>query len=1022
MILKSLVDSYLANIDINKEKTDELGSSIANAINSGDFKILDVIINLKNEFISEDEKKRQQSLHCLSNILNNLSSATLKKNELNVIFNFYQSKIDELNNMTEILSGFNSLTTMDSVSMLEISTLLNIISNEYEPSKFLTPTRYQTFLILSNIIEKYKIEMKEDPKFLELFVSTFLHIANGEKDPRNLLLSFKINKTITTNFKNIEQFAEDLFDVLFCYFPITFRPPKDDPYKITAEDLKSALQSTIASTPLFAADAFSNLTDKLKASSTVVKSDTLSALNECINNFGAKYCLTEYVPLWNAIKFELMRNSEGGDVGLATIIPGNVNINSDVSNYQLAINIVISLARVLSEFDINAFNKFFNYILGELKPNFKYNKDLKQSSTVLSALGSVNAQSFNKVITNSLPLFLQNTSETNQLKLIIMNLSFFFDSYIAVYGSAEKDMLNNTVIESSLTPYKDEILMILGKALTGSSEVEVTLRTLSIVQFTKMIKMKEFLSEEEVSLIVQYLSETILEDKNKNIYYACLEGLKVISDIYEPIVYEISLKRMLSLLPNEINATINLSEGKTIEKELILKIILDYTTSRHCLVKESIYGICEKLYEIAPLENSNNYCFILITALYTLLENNISLIKDEEGKEIKNTIEDRLLSTLINNSSILNDNHNLNLLSIALFFINASSDRSGHQSALEKINDLFIEKYQIFNKHSRLVIPYTKLISGLDKDCKFNNCDKYFESCIILLQKHSDEIVQFNKLGYLELLMVMSNKWLDEKYVSDSLDNLDWSNLSSINLEILTWITKALVIKNSKYSAGPLEKFVNLLENDKVGDFVAKLFEVFVVDIGSYCSKKGISRSNNVKVLYKQKFFNYVFPEIVSKYKLVTDLNIKSNYLTALSMILKHVPNLLLELVIQELVPMLLEALKMQNADVKISSLETLNSVCEKNSVLTTKYFHTLVPLLLKLLKKSNTNNVRVRLLTMQLLQLIALSVPINYSQSMKNNVLTELLDTLDDPKRIIRKKGIDTRQIYFEIGQTPSS
>lgn len=37
-------------------------------------------------------------------------------------------------------------------------------------------------------------------------------------------------------------FAKALFNVTFCYFPISFRPPAEDPYGISAEDLKMALR------------------------------------------------------------------------------------------------------------------------------------------------------------------------------------------------------------------------------------------------------------------------------------------------------------------------------------------------------------------------------------------------------------------------------------------------------------------------------------------------------------------------------------------------------------------------------------------------------------------------------------------------------------------------------------------------------------------------------------------------------------------------------------------------------------
>lgn len=36
--------------------------------------------------------------------------------------------------------------------------------------------------------------------------------------------------------------AQGMFDIIFCYFPITYRPLADDPYGITTEELQNALQ------------------------------------------------------------------------------------------------------------------------------------------------------------------------------------------------------------------------------------------------------------------------------------------------------------------------------------------------------------------------------------------------------------------------------------------------------------------------------------------------------------------------------------------------------------------------------------------------------------------------------------------------------------------------------------------------------------------------------------------------------------------------------------------------------------
>lgn len=62
-----------------------------------------------------------------------------------------------------------------------------------------------------------------------------------------------------------------LFDSVFSYFPISFRPPPNDPYGITAQDLKSRLRGCLAATGKFAPFVFPQLIDKLDSTSPNVK-------------------------------------------------------------------------------------------------------------------------------------------------------------------------------------------------------------------------------------------------------------------------------------------------------------------------------------------------------------------------------------------------------------------------------------------------------------------------------------------------------------------------------------------------------------------------------------------------------------------------------------------------------------------------------------------------------------------------------------------------------------------------------
>lgn len=90
------------------------------------------------------------------------------------------------------------------------------------------------------------------------FLSGYIALADGEKDPRNLMIAFAIARVLALEFDisnkiearftslalptHIDISLQGLFNIIFCYFPITFRAPANDPYGITPEDLKNALR------------------------------------------------------------------------------------------------------------------------------------------------------------------------------------------------------------------------------------------------------------------------------------------------------------------------------------------------------------------------------------------------------------------------------------------------------------------------------------------------------------------------------------------------------------------------------------------------------------------------------------------------------------------------------------------------------------------------------------------------------------------------------------------------------------
>jgi DNA repair/transcription protein MET18/MMS19 len=107
---------------------------------------------------------------------------------------------------------------------------------------------------------------KAAPNFLSQLVEYFV----GEKDPRNLMLVFSVLLVIMTEW-DISACVQDIFNAVFDYFPITYRPPADDTSGVTAAALKERVQACIASTPALAPFAFPALLDKLDLTSPNTK-------------------------------------------------------------------------------------------------------------------------------------------------------------------------------------------------------------------------------------------------------------------------------------------------------------------------------------------------------------------------------------------------------------------------------------------------------------------------------------------------------------------------------------------------------------------------------------------------------------------------------------------------------------------------------------------------------------------------------------------------------------------------------
>lgn len=72
--------------------------------------------------------------------------------------------------------------------------------------------------------------------------------------------------------------AEELVDVLSCYFPVVFTPPPNDPHGITQAMLASRLLAPLTASPVLAPYVIPLILEKLSSSHRLVHPSSIAGL------------------------------------------------------------------------------------------------------------------------------------------------------------------------------------------------------------------------------------------------------------------------------------------------------------------------------------------------------------------------------------------------------------------------------------------------------------------------------------------------------------------------------------------------------------------------------------------------------------------------------------------------------------------------------------------------------------------------------------------------------------------------
>jgi DNA repair/transcription protein MET18/MMS19 len=125
-------------------------------------------------------------------------------------------------------------------------------------------TRLEIYELLLALIQDPSVSSELQHKYGAScgFAVELLQLCQHERDPRNLMIWFKILAILVKDYDPSPEVTEEIFKAFSAYFPISLRS-STTPIGITAEDLKEAVRGCFASHHRLATFTFPFLISKL---------------------------------------------------------------------------------------------------------------------------------------------------------------------------------------------------------------------------------------------------------------------------------------------------------------------------------------------------------------------------------------------------------------------------------------------------------------------------------------------------------------------------------------------------------------------------------------------------------------------------------------------------------------------------------------------------------------------------------------------------------------------------------------
>ncbi|KAK0881389.1 hypothetical protein LTR87_004727 [Friedmanniomyces endolithicus] len=974
------IQLYLLEADSsNKTEAQGIATRTASRLQQRTLKLIDLVTSLEPHINDKDNGSiRANSVAYLADVIAALPLKVLSVQEKRLLCDFILGRLE--GDTEGVGASARALIALEGLGKWDTPTAQKVLraflDNTHPLRQFKLQTeRYAVVQLIDLLVAKYRDAMRKLHDDDHEFMAGFISYWEGEKDPRNLMIIFSLLQVPMTEW-DVHAHAQDLFDSVFNYFPITFKPPPDDPYGITSQDLKNRLRDCIAANSDFAPYAFPQLLDKLDSTSMNTKRDVLQALQACITDYEAKTINLYSVTLWDALKFEILNVQE-----------------EDLA--EEALTSLALLAAKFSNFGEGPLNAYLRTVIKECNEHLEDapTKQSEAAGRILHALVSSAPQAADKMSKGVLPVLfaLYNGSES------ITRRRGLLEAFNQVTAGFEKMIGENPGADcKALQAFADDALEAMVRALVNAPKAEVSFRMASLAGLAQLVSVPGLLSHKQINQAVDTVTNLVLHEQlqgHGDIRTPAIKALSSMALNVPQAVRDRSVPAFMVELPD-------VAEGDIVPST-VLEAFAQLATEGPSLAYQRalLFAILYAFTFGSPARDDG----VIRNAYYADYADPliIDFVKDvsSETDPVAVDVVGRIANIILRPQSV-------HLQSTVYHKAREwlSPENADASGTSQHATPFLLYFYAAMRPE---VVEAADIVSLLKA-----------QATSALSAGASSQAV----VTTLRLVSLLVNKFANPKTMQATLaetglevEALTHDSTSAEAIRAAFAVTKGLLIqgKSGTLTTRYLQTLLDLLSGPN-STTTAQHFTTLpapdeILTKENHCLISGLSQ---------QKLFNQAIPALTTAIRTATPAQ-KPAYLTALTGLLRHLPYTLLSPSLTLLTPPLLQTLDLSSTSpdqaAKASALIIFESALMHDAPTLTEHTSSLITRLLNSTSTS-ANGAGVRAKALQCLALVPRQLKREAVVPFRREVVRRLLACLDDGRRSVRSEAVRCRTAWLGL------